>query len=97
LSKASREGLVDRTRPEALWKMQECITKMRGAAADVFMYLYCKIPYIYMHLMTVLVRTSMPSNRTNTHIDELDELALIMLVTFTTRFIARTVELSRKC
>lgn len=45
--------------------MQECITKMRGAAADVFMYLYCKIPYIYMHLMTVLVRTSMPKQHSH--------------------------------
>lgn len=29
---------------------------MRGAAADTFMYLYCKIPYIYVHLMTLLVK-----------------------------------------
>jgi hypothetical protein len=36
--------------------MQENITKMRGAAADVFMYLYCKIPYIYVHLLTLLVK-----------------------------------------
>lgn len=43
LSKAAREGLIDTSRPEALWKMQENITKMRGAAADVFMYLYCKV------------------------------------------------------
>jgi len=44
LSKAAREGLIDTSRPEALWKMQENISKMRGAAADVFMYLYCKVP-----------------------------------------------------
>ena len=56
LSKASREGLIDPSRPEALWKMQDSITKMRGAAADVFMYLYCKIPYVYVHLMTLLVK-----------------------------------------
>jgi len=56
LSKAAREGLIDPARPEALWKMQESITKMRGAAADVFMYLYCKIPYIYVHLLTLLVK-----------------------------------------
>lgn len=56
LSKVAREGLIDSSRPEALWKMQENITKMRGAAADVFMYLYCKIPYIYVHLMTLLVK-----------------------------------------
>jgi hypothetical protein len=43
LSKAAREGLIDTSRPEALWKMQENISKMRGAAADVFMYLYCKV------------------------------------------------------
>jgi len=29
------------------------------------MYLYCKIPYIYMHLMTVLVRTSMPKQHSH--------------------------------
>ncbi|EKX51630.1 hypothetical protein GUITHDRAFT_134521 [Guillardia theta CCMP2712] len=46
ISKAAREGLIDSARPEALWKLQDNITKMRGAAADVFMYLYCKIPYI---------------------------------------------------
>lgn len=37
-------------------RRQDSITKMRGAAADTFMYLYCKIPYIYVHLMTLLVK-----------------------------------------
>jgi len=36
--------------------LQENVTAMRGAAADVFMYLNTQIPYIYVHLITVITK-----------------------------------------
>ena len=32
------------------------ITKQRGAAADLFMFTGCQIPYVYAHLMTGIVK-----------------------------------------
>jgi len=50
------EGTLSKNRPEALWKLQSCTNNIRTAASTVFTYLYCKIPYIYIQLLTFMVK-----------------------------------------
>lgn len=56
LSKASREDLLDVLRNDAHVYMQGDITSIRDSASGVFAHLYCKIPYIYMQLLTCMVK-----------------------------------------
>mmetsp|Transcript_57735 Transcript_57735/g.141624 ORF Transcript_57735/g.141624 Transcript_57735/m.141624 type:complete len:878 (+) Transcript_57735:26-2659(+) len=56
MSQLSREGLLESSREEALFKMQECLSEIRGSILCLFTYLYCKIPYIYAHTLTCMVK-----------------------------------------
>jgi hypothetical protein len=56
LDKALRENLLDNRNSEAHAYMQSDLLSIRDSTSDVFAHLYCKIPYIYMQLLTCMVK-----------------------------------------
>lgn len=52
----SQEGFIAKGRPEALFKLQTCANNVRIATSTIFTYLYCKIPFIYVQLLTFMVK-----------------------------------------
>ena len=56
VTKLSEEKLLHPARPEALWKLQDCLNSIRIAISTIFTYLYCKIPFIYVQLLTFMVK-----------------------------------------
>jgi hypothetical protein len=56
LDKALNEDLLDNRNSEAHAYMQADLISIRDSVSGVFAHLYCKIPYIYMQLLTFMVK-----------------------------------------